>query len=193
VWRYPLHEEVREYAANEERRRIARDIRDGVARGVSLLHLKIPQAQSLIPPERSAPLTDLSREAVTLSAVAYEEIRRSILGLRTMVSRSLGLVPALTEFLHDFSVQSGIRVDLEVGEGAEIHLPSTAQDGVVRMIIEDDGRGWEPKAVFAPDPTHVGLEIMRERAENLRGTLEIATAPWRGTRVTLTVPLERTA
>ena len=218
-----LHEEVREYAANEERRRIARDIHDGVAQSVSLLHLKIQQAQGLISPERSAPLADLLREAATISAEAYEEVRRSILGLRTMVSRSLGLVPALTEFLHEFSVQSGIRADLEVGEGAEIHLPPTAevqvirivqealtnvrkhaqagrawvrlqrQDGVVRVIIEDDGRGWEPKAVFAADPTHVGLEIMRERAENLRGTLEIATAPGRGTRVTATVPLERTA
>jgi two-component system nitrate/nitrite sensor histidine kinase NarX len=138
-----------------------------------------------------------------------------------MVSRSSGLVPALTEFLHDFSAQSGIRADLEVDEGAAIHLPPASevqvirivqealtnvrkhaqagrawvrlqrQDDVVRVIIEDDGRGWEPKAVLAADPTHVGLEIMRERAENLRGTLEIATTPGRGTCVTATVPLER--
>jgi signal transduction histidine kinase len=61
------------------------------------------------------------------------------------------------------------------------------------VIIEDDGRGWELKPVPAAYPKHVGVEIMRERAESLRGTLEIETGPGRGTRVTVTVPLERTA
>jgi nitrate/nitrite-specific signal transduction histidine kinase len=217
-----LHEEVREYGANEERRRIARDIHDGVAQSVGLLHLKIQQAQALVPPDHSSRLAGILREAVTISGGAYEEIRQSIFGLRTMVSRSLGLVPALTEFLHEFSAQSGIRVDLEAGEEPAIHLPPTSEVQVIRIvqealtnvrkhaqasrawvrlqrqgsfakvIIEDNGCGWELKATPPTGPQHAGLEIMRERAEHLRGTLKIETELGRGSRVTATVPLERT-
>jgi nitrate/nitrite-specific signal transduction histidine kinase len=217
-----LYDEVRDYAAKEERRRIARDIHDGVAQSVGLLYLKIQQAQGLISSDRSAQLAETLQEAATISSEAYEEVRQSILGLRTMVSRGLGLIPALTEFLHEFSAQSGIRVDLEMGEGPAIHLPPTSevqvirivqealtnvrkhakagrawvrlqrQDSLLRVIIEDDGLGWDLNAKRAPDSEHVGLEIMRERAENLRGKLAIETGPGRGTRVTATVPLERT-
>jgi signal transduction histidine kinase len=155
-----------------------------------------------------------------ISAHAYEEVRQSIFGLRTMVSRGLGLIPTLTEYLHEFSAQNGIGVELEVADGRPIHLSPASevqliriiqealtnvrkhagaahawvrlhrQDPWVQVIIEDDGRGFDPATLASPDRLHFGLQTMRERAEGLGGKLEIDTAPGRGTRIVATLPGE---
>jgi len=51
---------------------------------------------------------------------AYEEVRQAIFGLRTMVSRGLGLVPTLSEYLHEFSQQAGLEVKLEVRQESDL-------------------------------------------------------------------------
>jgi len=147
---------------------------------------------------------------------AYEGVRQSIFGLRTFVSRGLGLVPTLTEYLHEFSVQSGIAVDLEAAEGELGPVPPATEVQAVRIIqealmnvrkhaaadharvrierdgawlrvaIEDGGAGWDREA--AVGGLHFGLEMMRERAESLGGRLEVVTAPGEGTRVVATLP-----
>ncbi len=61
---------------------------------------------------------------VSVARGAYEEVRQSIFGLRTFVSRGLGLVPTLTEYLHEFSAQNGIAVDLEAPDGPLGPAPS---------------------------------------------------------------------
>jgi signal transduction histidine kinase len=61
----------------------------------------------------------------------------------------------------------------------------------VAMVVEDDGRGFGPEATPSPPTAARGLGIhtMRERAAVLRGALTIDSAPGRGTRVTVEVPL----
>ena len=150
----------------------------------------------------------------------YEEARQSIFGLRTFVSRRLGLVATLTEYLHEFSAQNGIKVALEVTGGSLGPLPPASEVQAIRIIqealanvrkhaaaahawvrlqkdgswlrvaIEDDGVGWDREASTSRDRLHFGLETMRERAEGLGGRVEIDTAPGRGTRVVATLPRE---
>jgi len=155
------------------------------------------------------------REMVSVARGAYEEVRQSIFGLRTFVSRGLGLVPTLTEYLHEFSVQNGIAVDLEAAGPLGPVPPATevqavriiqealmnvrkhaaadrarvriARDGAwLRVAIEDDGIGWNRQA--SPQGLHFGLQMMRERAEGLGGRLEVETAPGQGTRIVATLP-----
>ena len=64
------------------------------------------------------------------------------------------------------------------------------QDPWVQVIVEDDGRGFDPTILVSRDRLHFGLQTMRERAEGLGGKLEIDTAPGRGTRVVATLPGE---
>jgi len=59
----------------------------------------------------------------------------------------------------------------------------------VRLIVEDDGRGWAPPANVA-DLSHVGkLGVlgMKERAQLIGGTFELTSSPGRGSRVTVVV------
>jgi len=217
-----LYGEVQGTAVLEERRRLSREIHDGLAQTLGMLYLKIRHLQDrLAKPDSAAVATVGVEELAAISELAYEEARQSIFGLRTMVSRSLGLVPTLTEYLHEFGAQSGIEVSLGADGSTPIKLPPEVEvqmvrilqealhnvrrhaeakhawvrvhqhDGLFTLTVEDDGKGWDRGQRTALGQ-HFGLQTMQERAENLDGTLTIDTAPGRGTRVTATVPLERT-
>ena len=216
-----LDAEVRRLAILDERARIARDIHDGLAQSVSLLHLKIRQAQELIPPGHTAPIGNALEEMAGISSTAYSEIRQSIYGMRTMVSASLGFVPTLTELLHEFSAQNDILVKLNVAGAETVRLSPESEPQVIRIVqealnnvrkhaqtdrarvsvevkegwlgvsVQDEGRGFDPATFAAPNGLHFGLQGMRERAERLGGKLEIMTAPGQGTCVTVLLPPEK--
>jgi signal transduction histidine kinase len=214
IERARLSEEVRSLAALEERERLAREMHDGLAQALGLLHLKLQGAlvRTIDAPAIAADL----REMVHITDAAYEEVRQSIFGLRTFVSRGLSLVPTLTEYLHEFSAHNGVAVELEVPGGLLGPVPPASEVQAVRIIqealanvrkharadharvrlqrdgawlrvtVEDSGVGWDRRD--EQNGLHFGLQTMRERAEGLGGRLEIDTAPGRGTRVVAILP-----
>jgi signal transduction histidine kinase len=212
--------EVQRLAALEERGRLAREMHDGLAQAVSLLHLRIRQAQAVVSPEHFASIGTALEEMAALSGDMYEEIRRSISGLRSPTSQGMGFVKVLSGFLEEFSAQSRLPVTLEADDTTSIRLPRVSESQVIRIVqealnnvrkharvdrarvrlecrdahlcvsVQDDGRGFDPALTTTPDGIRFGLQGMQERAESLGGTLIIDTAPGRGTRVTATVPLE---
>jgi signal transduction histidine kinase len=70
---------------------------------------------------------------------------------------------------------------------ARISLQDTGDS--VRLVVDDDGRGFEPLAVDGS--SHFGLQLMRERVELAGGTFRLEASADRGTRVTVTVPVDR--
>ncbi len=62
-------------------------------------------------------------------------------------------------------------------------------DGHARAVVEDDGRGIEPKRLEAAEANTFGLRFMRERASEVGGTVEVGPVPAGGTRVVISVPL----
>jgi nitrate/nitrite-specific signal transduction histidine kinase len=214
IERTRLTEELRSLAALEERERLAREMHDGLAQALGLLHLKVSQALSRCA-EAPALGADL-KEMAEITKGAYEDVRQSIFGLRTFVSRGLGIVATLTEYLHEFSAHNGIAVELETPGGHIGPVPPATEVQAVRIIqeallnvrkhaaashayvrvqrdgawlrvtIEDDGVGWDPAS--SPGEMHFGVQMMRERAESLGGRLAIDTAPGGGARVVATLP-----
>ena len=68
--------------------------------------------------------------------------------------------------------------------GSRIGVTLTALDGELYGLVEDDGDGFDPKAMEVATPSWgVGLRSMRERAEMLGGTLHLDSEPGEGTRV----------
>jgi PAS domain S-box-containing protein len=214
-----LYQEVQSLAIVKERQRLAREMHDSFAQTLGLLHLqlgKVREDHAGIDPHLTAALNDLTR----MSEHAYDELRQSIFGLRTMVSRGLGWIPTLTEYLHEFSTRTGIRVTLQTSEEVPDRLPPATEVQFVRIIqealanvqkharadharvrlereapwlrvtIEDNGQGFQRDGSDVGKPNHFGLQTMRERAESLGGRLEIVSAPGSGTRVIATVPGE---
>lgn len=206
-------------ATLKERERIAREMHDGLAQALGYLHMQLAALETRTSLKDQDGIQGELREMKVAAGEAYEEIRQSIFGLRTMVSRGLGLIPTLTEYLHDFSQQNGISVDLQIGDDRATRFPPFAEVQLVRIIqealanirkhagatravvrfdvegdrccitVRDDGRGFEPGKIFEERSRHIGLQAMRERAEGIGGTLDIEAAPGRGTEVMLRLPL----
>jgi signal transduction histidine kinase len=197
-------------AREEERRRLRRDLHDGLGPALAAQTLKAGSAHALLDRDPAAAgrlLKELERDI----EAAVGDIRRLVYALRPPALDELGLAGALRDTAAAYST-NGLEVTLE----APMRLPSLpaatdvavyritqealtnvvrharAQrcavslvlDGELRLEISDDGRGLP-----GDRRAGVGLVSMRERAEELGGTCLIENAPTGGTRVIARLPI----
>jgi signal transduction histidine kinase len=73
-------------------------------------------------------------------------------------------------------------------EANVIRLRLSASEGYMRLLVQDDGRGFDPASVNRNQ--HFGLQLMRDRAELVEGLILVDSAPGRGTTVVARVLLE---
>ena len=199
-----LFNELREIATVEERRRVAREIHDGIAQELAswgyLVDGLIAQSRGL---EVEADLAHLRKELTRI----ISEIRLSIFDLRSDVDQYGGLGAALSEYVRSVGTSSRLTVHLSLDEGparlpadVEAELLRIAQEAITNarkhanaenlwvncvvtppraeLRIEDDGVGLQPGRQDS-----FGLEIMRERAARLRADLRISARDTGGTVV----------
>lgn len=213
-----IAENAKTVATLRERERLARELHDGLAQALATVYASAGTGKLRLAKGNREGVDESLDEVLSVSRRAYEEVRQSIFGLRTMVSRGLGLIPAITEYLHEFSERSGIPVQLivededatrlspevetqviriiqealtNVWRHAHAHraLISFSRDnGIVEVAVEDDGVGFPPGAPGSDGERHFGLQTMRERAESVGGSLSVASQPDAGTRVAVRLP-----
>ncbi len=207
-----------EEAIAEERRRIAREIHDGLAQDLVSLRMRARLWHQLVdesPQQMHAELDalrDLLRDNI-------REVRRAIFALRPVALDELGFWPSLRCFLSEFGEQNQLHVSLEV-RGAEGDLPTRDEPVLFRIIQEalhnvarhaqastvwvevdlqgaeiiqvtvcDDGVGFDPASLEqAAHRGHIGLQQMRERVAGLHGTFSLSSAPGQGTVIHITLP-----
>lgn len=194
----------------EERRRLRRDLHDGLGPALAAHTLKAGTARALLArdPEAAARLLEeLERDI----EAAVGDIRRLVYELRPPALDELGLAGALRDTAGRYS-SNGLRVTVEAPEqlpalpaAAEVAAYRIAQEALTNVVrhaqarrcsvnlavgralqleIRDDGRGLP-----ANRKAGVGLASMRERAEELGGTCLIENAPGGGTRVVAELPI----
>ncbi len=204
----------REAAIAEERAMLARELHDSIAQGLAFTKIQVQllrQAQAAGRSEEAAKLLDEVEVGIKESSA---DVRALLLHFRTRTDGD-DLIPALQQTLHKFRLQSGLSAELEVrGHGAPLpadqqvqllHVVQEALSNVrkhagaktVKLLVEqqpqfsievqDDGRGFDV-AAGAPDDSHVGLRIMRERAERVGALVDIESQPGQGTRVRVALP-----
>jgi signal transduction histidine kinase len=73
------------------------------------------------------------------------------------------------------------------GQASCVQVCFLEQEDGIRVLIADDGRGFDPELLKEGVPGHYGLRFMRERAESLGGILKVESFPGRGTSIILEV------
>jgi Signal transduction histidine kinase len=203
-----LFDDVRSLATTEERQRLAREIHDGIAQELVIIGYGIDNVLGMLPDE-SAGATELRRLREEITRV-ITEVRMSLFELRSDVDQQGGLSAAVADYARKVGAASGLRVHLSI-EATPARLPAwveaelmrIAQEAInnarrhsgaqnlwvnieidppyARIEISDDGAGIGP---HRPEG-RFGLAIMAERAQRIRGELQISPRENGGTSVAI--------
>ena len=197
--------------ALEERNRLAREIHDTLAQGLTAVSLQLESADAMLEagadPER---VRQYVQQALALTRANLEEARRSVMDLRATPLEGRTLSEALAELAR----QADVPVQLEVSGSRplpphiEIGLYRVAQEALtnvvrhaqasqvaitlmatperVEMIIVDDGQGFDLDDVA---DNRFGLVGLQERVKLLNGRFHLESSPGAGTRLEVTIPL----
>ena len=204
-------------AEEEERRRISRELHDQMGQQVTGLMLGLRAVQrEAEPPALADRLRDLER----LASEIARNIQNMAVELRPPALDTLGLVAAVQNHLEEWSRRFGIRCDFHARGLAGVRLPAETettlyrvaqeglnnvlkhagathvdlllerQNGTVRLILEDDGAGFDVEQTLrsGENARRLGVRGMRERIALLGGEMEIESAPGSGTTIYVRVP-----
>ncbi|MFF7068944.1 sensor histidine kinase [Streptomyces pseudovenezuelae] len=210
--------QAREAGVADERRRLAAEIHDTLAQGLTGIIAQL-QVVANTPDEGQA--REHVHRAMDLARHSLGEARRSVHNLAPVALDGAGLPEALKQTVAEWGERTGVRAEFTLtGTAEQLHdevsatLLRIAQEALsnaarhahatrlgvtlsfltdeVILDIRDDGRGFDPLAL--PARTRAGgfgLDGMRARAERIAGSLTVETEPGHGTALSARVPLVR--
>jgi signal transduction histidine kinase len=194
-----------------ERRRLARELHDGIGQDLTSLLLGLKSIEDAEPKGTVKQATADLRKLVVL---ALQDVRRLAVELRPAALDDFGLVPALERLAQTFTDQTGMVVELTEAFGGQ-RLPGDVETAFYRIVqealtnvvkhakarrvsilltrtdrgavavIEDDGQGFDPNVEYEG----LGLLGMRERLQLLRGSLTIESRVGAGATLRIEVPV----
>jgi two-component system NarL family sensor kinase len=214
IERARLAENATRLARAEERTRLAREIHDTLAQGLTAIALNIESAMHRLDKRPDEARERLAR-ALAMARENLAEARRSVVDLRTASGlEGKPLAEALAGLARAFTSDTGIpvrvaavhvdalplRIEAELfriaqealtnvrkhAHAREVEIGLRRRGSSLSLSIRDDGRGFLNRARH---PDRHGLVGMRERARLLGGRLTVTSRPGAGTRIVATVPL----
>jgi two-component system, NarL family, sensor kinase len=190
-------------ASDVERRRIARDLHDGVVQDLAAVSYSLAAAAESAP----APFASELREAATETRHGIGQLRSLLVEIYPPELHRAGLEAALADLLGSAEAR-GLKTSLEVDDGrldrdTEALFFRVAQEAIrnvnkhadaqrvtvevrpTQLLVEDDGRGFDPASPQGDG--HFGLRILEDIVREAGGTLEITSSAGQGTRVSVRV------
>lgn len=202
-----------ELARIEERNRLARDLHDTVKQQTYASRMQISAAKNLLVSDPSGAVEHLNA-ALQLNRETQQDLKLIIDELRPAALQGRGLAPAIQDYADRWQEHTGIKVDLTIigeqnlpanieqtlyrvfqealsnvarhasADTAAISLHLTPAE--VKLVITDNGRGFEPAAVSLHS---LGLNGMRQRMAEIGGTLTVESTLLVGTTINAIVEL----
>ena len=194
---------VEQLATSRERVRLARELHDTLAHTLSALVVQLEAVEALRASDPAGSAAQLGKVRAHARA-GLDETRRAILDLRSSPVEEVGLAAALGRLAEKWDVEYALagepvplpavqanalyRIAEEALVNAERHADAgriglrleTVDAGRLVLVVEDDGRGFDPGAV---EPERVGLTGIYERAALIGAEVTVESAPERGTRL----------
>jgi two-component system nitrate/nitrite sensor histidine kinase NarX len=198
----------------DERNIIANELHDSLAQSLASLRFQVRILdQSLQPVGDFMAFKTIDSVEHALDE-ATTDLRELIAHCRVPIEQQ-GLVPAVKRAVEKFRKETGIHILLQCEEqtlalpsNMELNAYRIVQealtnikkhanayivrvlltrdnDGNIRILIENDGKGFDQEKIQSSEGDHLGLTIMKERAKHLGGNLKIESEPDEGTRVEL--------
>jgi two-component system, NarL family, sensor histidine kinase DegS len=203
----------------EERKRIAMDIHDGIGQMLTSLKFQIESIdlnQGEIAEQKFREVSQLIKQVI-------KEVRKVTFNLKPTVLGDYGLQAALNVFIHEIGkltdiklvyitegeierlpqkiennifriIQEAINNAIKYSEASTIEVTLTENDDDLTIIVKDEGKGFETKLVEARSiniESGRGFFNMYERTEYVNGKLNINSDPGKGTSVVLHVPIRK--
>lgn len=200
---------LREAAVSQERTLLARELHDSIAQSLSFLKIQVSLLRSAMDKKDDGQIRRALDEIDTGVRESTNDVRELLVHFRTRTD-SDDIEQALRTTLRKFEHQSGMKARFEMhGHGVALH--SDVQLQVLHVVqealsnvrkharasevlvdvyrgpqwvfrVRDNGQGFDPTAKTL-DETHVGLQIMRERADRIGARVDVHSLPGQGTEV----------
>jgi two-component system nitrate/nitrite sensor histidine kinase NarX len=203
----------REAAVGEERALLARELHDSIAQSLAFLKIQAGLLRSAVQKQQPEKVNTTLDELDAGLKESINDVRELLVHFRTRTNTD-DIEAALQETLQKFQHQTGLPTRLQL-EGEGLPLPPDVQVQVLhvlqeslsnvrkhagashvsldvhkgarwRFVVRDNGSGFDTGQQRSEN--HVGMKIMRERAERIGASVELVSSPGQGTTVTLTLP-----
>ena len=203
----------REAAVGEERALLARELHDSIAQSLAFLKIQAQLLRNAVNRQQTDKVQSTLDELDAGLKESINDVRELLVHFRTRTNTG-DIDSALQETLQKFQHQTGLPTRLHV-DGEGLPLPADVQVQVLHVVqealsnvrkhanashvsldvlkgagwrftVRDNGVGFETRQQNSE--THVGMKIMRERAERIGATVTLVSSPGQGTTATLTLP-----
>jgi PAS domain S-box-containing protein len=205
----------------EERRKISRELHDGLGQMITAAVMNVELIENAIR-TRSDQAIEYVESVKVILDTTIQEVRNISQDLRPAILDDFGLIPALRLLCEDFSKVSGIDITMgafdlneRLPSGLEITVYRICQEAIsnivrhadateagiqlyrrsntVLVVIQDNGKGFDPVTIRT-DLSRIGsgLTNIKERVELHNGRLQIESAPGQGLELIIEIPLNNT-
>ncbi len=206
-------------AAAEEREKISRDLHDGLGQLLGYINVQAQTVKTLIEKNEIDAAGNNLNSLIESAQNTHMELRQHILGLRTNKQHCQNFHETLQNYLNAFSKTWGIETKLKIQENwpgltetvedqllhiirealanirkhahaSHVEISTVPDADAILLTIKDNGTGFNLLHNPGEQKNHYGLNIMRERAEQFGGLLEISSSPGNGTQIIVHIPYQ---
>jgi signal transduction histidine kinase len=210
-----LHEEVQRLAVVDERERISQDLHDSIIQSLYGISLSLEDLPEVMTEDPEAG-TQLTERAIDNIHATIRDLRNFIMGLQIDFLEEADLGARMESLASEFRANTTVELEMTIGSVPPLpaehaaHLLSITQealsnvarhsgatrawlslgasDGVVQLVIRDNGRGFDTSAPRVAG--RYGLGNLESRAEAAGGALTLASTQGEGTTLTAEIPVK---
>lgn len=201
----------------EERQRLAHALMQGPGQILANALTELEYAVPLLEKNPQVAMSGLNALRSELRE-GLAQLKNYVAELQPPLLDEMGLGASIKQYIHQFAERTGLRAECQGCENFQERYPATIEVALFRilqealtnvethakattvrvelarsasqlqMMVQDNGRGFAPRAQRLPKKRQLGLIVMRDRAELLGGQMQLFSEPGRGVRLNVTIP-----